>query len=94
MKLNTYTTDWEPLDALVGKHKNTGSLPRPACLEKMLEICKVLSADFDFVRVDLYEIGQDVFFGELTFSPAAGILPDFKKEFLEEKGALLQIDPT
>lgn len=92
VKLNTYTTDWEPLDVIISSHKNTQSIPKPSSLKKMIEICRTLSEDFDFVRVDLYEINQNVFFGELTFSPAAGILPDFKKEFLEEKGSLLQIE--
>lgn len=92
LKLNTYTTNWEPLDVVVGKHKHNHNTPCPSSLKKMLEICKVLSEDFDFVRVDLYELDQKIYFGELTFSPATGILPYFSEEFLKEKGALLHID--
>ena len=57
----------------------------------MLEISKILSADFDFVRVDLYDINGKVYFGELTFSPASGVLPNFSEEFVREKGKLLNI---
>ncbi|MBK8151396.1 MAG: hypothetical protein IPK58_25180, partial [Acidobacteria bacterium] len=31
-----------------------------------------LSSQFDFIRVDLYIVGDEVYFGELTNFPAAG----------------------
>ncbi len=39
----------------------------------MILIAKILSQDFPFVRVDLYEVENQVFFGELTFYPGAGL---------------------
>ncbi|MEM1114611.1 MAG: ATP-grasp fold amidoligase family protein, partial [Pseudomonadota bacterium] len=42
--------------------------------ERMKSIAKSLAADFDFVRVDLYESQGKVYFGELTFSPNAGLM--------------------
>ncbi|KWZ89952.1 hypothetical protein HMPREF3224_01834 [Anaerococcus hydrogenalis] len=44
----------------------------PEKLEKMIEISKILSEDFIYVRVDLYEIDGKIYFGELTFTPANG----------------------
>jgi hypothetical protein len=38
----------------------------------MLSIASRLSACFDFVRVDLYNIDGKIYFGELTFTPVAG----------------------
>jgi hypothetical protein len=38
----------------------------------MIDICRKLSEESDFVRVDLYSIGDQVFFGELTHYPEAG----------------------
>ena len=35
----------------------------------MLKYAKLLSQEFAFVRVDLYEINNQVFLGELTFTP-------------------------
>lgn len=35
----------------------------------MLEYSKKLSQEFAFVRVDLYEIEEIVYLGELTFTP-------------------------
>ena len=38
----------------------------------MLALASKLSADFDFVRVDLYNCHGEIHFGELTFTPVAG----------------------
>lgn len=35
-------------------------------------IAETLSADFPFVRVDLYYVQNKVYFGELTFYPWSG----------------------
>lgn len=53
-------------------YPEAGDVPRPHRLEEMLEIAERLAAPFSFVRVDLYEVGGRVFFGELTHFPAAG----------------------
>lgn len=46
-----------------------GTIDPPKCYEEMLEIAKVLSADFPYVRVDLYDGEEHPVFGELTFTP-------------------------
>jgi hypothetical protein len=38
----------------------------------MLSIVRTLAADFDFVRVDLYNVHGEIYVGELTFTPVAG----------------------
>lgn len=54
------------------------SIPKPRCIEKAIEYAERLSKDFPFVRVDLYIIGDKIYFGELTFTPAAGMDTDLK----------------
>lgn len=46
-------------------------------MEAMVAAARALAAPFEFVRVDLYNGTDGVYFGELTFSPAAslGIAP-------------------
>jgi hypothetical protein len=44
----------------------------PPNFERMLEIARKLSEGSDFVRVDLYNVGGRVVFGELTNYPQAG----------------------
>lgn len=48
---------------------------RPRNLDKMIEIAKSLSKGFKYVRVDLYDMGEKVLFGEMTFTPGSGLYP-------------------
>ena len=50
----------------------TAPIAKPVCLELMKDICRTLSANIPFLRVDLYVIDGKVYFGELTFYPASG----------------------
>jgi hypothetical protein len=45
---------------------------QPANFAEMVEVARALSADFDFVRVDLYSVAGRVYFGELTCTPHQG----------------------
>ena len=45
----------------------------PKNLEKMRVFCEMLSKHIPFVRVDFYEVNCKVYFGEITFFPAAGM---------------------
>lgn len=44
----------------------------PATLPQMIKIARALSQGQPFLRVDLYQINEHVYFGELTFYPASG----------------------
>lgn len=46
---------------------------KPKNYSLMLELAKKLAEDFNFVRVDFYNIDGKIYFGELTFCPASGI---------------------
>lgn len=46
---------------------------KPACIEKLLEYAERLSEPFPFVRVDFYVEQEKIIFGEMTFTPAAGL---------------------
>lgn len=90
-KLHAYTCDWEPIDCIIGPHRGAGSLNPPSSLEEMLRVSELLSQDFEFVRVDLYELQGELRFGELTFTPAACVFPYFSEEFLITEGRKLTI---
>ncbi|MFS0771130.1 ATP-grasp fold amidoligase family protein [Sphingomonas sp. 1P08PE] len=49
--------------------------PRPRALEAMIEAAEVLGAEFDFVRIDLYDAIPHPRFGEMTFYPGSGLDP-------------------
>ncbi|ROZ64125.1 hypothetical protein EEB15_29125 [Ramlibacter sp. WS9] len=67
-----FTPDWEAVQLTYRERYETPHIPRPAVLSQMLEAAAALSAGFDFVRVDFYCCGNDIRFGELTFTPRAG----------------------
>jgi TupA-like ATPgrasp len=64
---------WKALDLRTRAVENC-LITRPNNLEEMLAAASTLAADFDFVRVDLYNMRGQVRFGEMTFTPGAGLL--------------------
>lgn len=63
-------------------------IPKPTNLDEMIAVAAKLSAGFGHVRVDLYNIKNRVYFGELTFTTKAGQLkfaPDYWDMKLGEK---------
>jgi len=69
-----FSETWQPLD--IDWHTpRLESLPAPACLDEMKTVARRLSADFDFLRVDLYIHDGKVIVGELTNFPDGGLGP-------------------
>ena len=56
------------------------TLPKPEGMDKMFEIASMLSKGIPFVRVDLYNVGGNIYFGELTYYPASGFDPNILPE--------------
>jgi hypothetical protein len=54
-------------------------LKKPENFDQMIEYAKILSEDFPYVRVDLYDIDGKIYFGEMTFFPESGYY-DFKPD--------------
>lgn len=50
-----------------------------AQLQHALELSKALAAEFDYVRVDWYIQAGRIYFGELTFTPGAGLVTGLDK---------------
>lgn len=73
-KRNIYTTDWEYIDMEIQyKSYSSYQIPKPKCLNKMLEIAKILSVGIPHVRTDFYVINNRIYFGEMTFFHESGI---------------------
>jgi hypothetical protein len=49
-----------------------GRVTKPDNYDEMLHVAETLGRDFSFIRVDLYSIGERIYFGELTNFPGAG----------------------
>lgn len=92
--MDIFDLNWKWLDAVQPYKKHIpgdGQVARPKNLDRMISIAEKLSEDFAFVRVDLYDVNGQVYFGELTFTPANGVFPSYKPEFLKWAGEQLKI---
>ena len=67
---NFYDMEWNllPFSCLSRPHP-TYKYEKPKLFELMKDIARKLSSEFKFVRVDLYEINNEIRLGELTFVP-------------------------
>lgn len=64
---------------------------RPQNLSEQIEIAKKLSKDIPFSRIDLYEINDKEYFGEVTLYPASGFGVFSPKEWDTILGSMLQL---
>ncbi len=62
--------------------------PRPNSMSAMIQAAEALARDFDFVRVDFYEVAGQPKFGEMTFYPGSGLYRLNPRELDAEMGAL------
>ena len=80
-KRNFYDTEWNDLKVTSDAPACDREIPKPENLDAMLDVAKKLSSDFPFVRVDLYNVGGKIYFGELTFYPWSGYVQYYPDEF-------------
>lgn len=72
--MDFFDEKWNLLQLKKGNHENSSTIPRkPQKFDKMINIAEELAAEFQFVRVDLYNVAGNIYFGELTFTPAGGL---------------------
>lgn len=48
-------------------------IPKPEKAFEAMQMAEKLAKEFPFVRVDFYIVNNQIYFGELTFTPAAGM---------------------
>ncbi len=90
-----YDTDWQKLDFFIAKSRKSRRYEkeheRPDSLTEMVKVASILSSDFAFARVDLYEFDGKTIFGEVTFYPKNGG-GRFSPEYWDaEFGSLLKL---
>ena len=66
---------------------------KPKYIDKIIELAEKLSKDLPFVRVDFYYSNENIYFGELTFFPGAGLSKYYPSEYDEIVGKMLKLPP-
>lgn len=92
-KFYFFDKDWELKRLNIrGKNAPEGfTLRKPTCIDEMFEIAARLSKGLPFARVDLYECGGRIYFGEITFFPDSGFDPNLLPETDRYFGDLIHL---
>lgn len=79
VKTQVFDKNWKQADF---KIKFSSELTAPSSKNKELIVsyAEKLASEFDFVRIDFFEVGNELYFGEFTFSPYSGFI-----QFIPEK---------
>ena len=92
-KFYFYDRDWNLLrinpDGI--NAEETFTLKKPNCISQVFHYAEILSKPFPFVRVDFYVENETIIFGEMTFTPAAGLDTDRLYETDLYFGSLLKL---
>lgn len=86
-----FDKDWNFLESNTSDNHELENLAKPNNYDYFLEICRKLSSDFKFVRVDLYIVNEKIYFGELTFTSKGGFDNDFSYELDKWIGSKINV---
>lgn len=90
-----FDTNWNNIPNVIKKNPHVRIpkvlLPKPKKLDLMLKTAEKLSQGFPEVRVDLYYVEDNVYFGEMTFTCHGGTIDYFVPELLMEMGQKIDL---
>lgn len=87
-----FDADWNLMENVTkGYPCSNQPIPKPHCLNEMLEYSRKLSNKFLHARVDFYIVNQQIYFGEITFTDGAGFTKILPNEFNVEMGNCLKL---
>lgn len=91
-KISFITMDWEFAEFQRDDYATHQALPKkPELFDEMVQIAKKLSKDQYFMRVDLYECKKQIYFSELTLTPASGFSPLQPSKCDEQLGEWIEL---
>ena len=78
---NLFDDNWRSLAVSYRHPRPAVAPPKPTHLLEMTAIAEELGKDFEFARIDLYQHGNRVLFGEITHYPEGGSAPFSPTDF-------------
>lgn len=83
-----YDLEFNPVNFRKDEFRFKYSHKKTYLFDEMIEICKLISKDFNFVRIDFFCSDDTIYLNELTFTPTNGHYPfknyDFDKYYGEK----------
>ena len=86
-----YDADFNNLPFKIGKYKHIQLAEKPKNYDKMVELSELLSKDFPHVRVDLYDINDQIYVGEMSFTSGGGYSTFIPREWDYKIGEWLDL---
>ena len=91
-RFDFFDMDFKHLD-IVNLHPHSEKIiPRPKLFDEMKRVAAILSAGMKFVRIDLYEINDTIYFGEYTFYHGGGFAPFYPTEWEYKLGSWIDLN--
>lgn len=92
-KIDYFDMDFHHIDMGNKNHFQSGKeISKPQQFEEMKVLAAKLSKGMRFVRIDLYEIDNRIYFSEFTFFHAGGFWPMYPEEWEYKLGDLIHLD--
>lgn len=91
----TYDMNWvshPEYSVLTKEFKPAEVMSKPKNFDLMVKIAEQLGKPFPVVRVDLYNINGNIYFGELTFTSHGGMMNNLTEDFQRMCGDLIDIN--
>ena len=88
---NIYDRNWILQDFHQASLPSKKKYNPPKNLKKMIEFAEKLSVNNSFLRVDFYELGDKIYFGELTLYPGGGFSKFYPEEYDYKLGELINL---
>ena len=85
--------DWSPVDPEIDVPVTSPAPPPPPALDRMIEVAGALGRGLDFARVDLYNPGDRIVFGEMTVYPGGLAVSRYHPEWLGRFWTLPDLRP-
>lgn len=87
-----YTEKWEKLEiSQPFSYPTKEDRPKPAQLDKMIELSELIAKDMIHARIDWYVVNGKILFGEITFYDGSGFEPFTKIEYDKYLGDLISL---
>lgn len=91
-KRNLYDINWNYLPFAIQQPTDPNKkIRKPEKLDEMLEIAKSLAEGFPHVRVDLYSVYDQIYFGEMTFYHGSGFEKFIPETYDKVLGDMLEL---
>ena len=95
VKVMMFDLDWNAVPEKCIDHPHyhlvDNKMPCPINYTKMLNSARILAKNFPIVRVDFYEVDDKLYFGEMTFTSAAGRMDYYTNETLLDMGKQIKL---